>query len=1164
VSKALSSWLGLSLCILGCFCATNNPASAQVTSDGTVNTQVTENGNTAEITGGETRGDNLFHSFQDFSVETGNEASFLNANDISNIFSRVTGGDISNIDGLISANGSANLFLINPAGIVFGEGARLDIGGSFYGSSASSILFEDGEFSATDLENPPLLTINAPIGLGFRDQPGDIVNNSVADDGNGLEVDTGKNLTLLGGNINFDGGRIFAPGGIVNLGGLTTAGTVSFTEDGSLSFPEGETRGDVSLANSSNVSVLASGGGYIFVNARNLDLTSSSRIQAGIGENLGSVDAQAGDVVINTTESVTLDGISADGNSRSGILNQVEVGAVGNGGALNITTPNLALTNGGAISTSTGGQGDGGTIEINATESITLDGAKSITLDEASFIGSLIVPGAVGNGGALNITTPNLTLTNGGQINSSTFGQGDSGRISINATESITLDGTSVIRNAVSSGASGNGEVLNVTTSNLALANGSQINSSTGGQGDGGALNIDATESIKIDGTSADGEFRSAIFNTVGIDALGNAGELNITTSNLTLTNGGGIFASTEGKGDGGSINIDATESIKIDGTSDNGIFASGLFNAVQQADAVGNGGALNITTPNLTLTNGGQINASTVGQGNAGNITINATDISFDGVGSDGIASRAVNNVEEGAVGKGGELKITTANLDLTNGGGISASTLGEGDGGSINIDATESVTLDGGGIANLVAPRAVGNGGALNITTPNLTLTNGGQINASTFGAGNAGNITIDATDISFDGAGSDGTVSRAVNNVEEGAVGKGGELKITTANLSLTNGGGISASTAGQGDGGTIDINATKSITLDKSSLIANFVAPSAVGNGGALNITTPNLTLTNGSGIFASTLGEGDGGSISINSTDVFLTNGSLIDASNFNFDSNDFGINTNTVTYSGSGNGGSVFVKANTLSLDNGAILASNFAAESPSANATPKVGGNITLDIAKSLSLDNESNIGAVATGNANGGNVNINANFIVAFPDGNNDITASALQRRGGNIGITSEGVFGIEERSLNDFTNDISASSEVSGFDGTVNINTSDINPVQGATELPSNVVEPEQTTAQACEAGRGTANNGLAIAGKGGVTPTPDAPLNSENIISSEQNPAAWAIPEPIETSQGKIQPARGITVTKSGHIVLTAYRTNNAGERIPESQVNCGQR
>ncbi|MEN9521380.1 MAG: hypothetical protein RLZZ381_3968, partial [Cyanobacteriota bacterium] len=828
---------------------------------------------------------------------------------------------------------------------------------------------------------------------------------------------TGKNLTLLGGNINFDGGIIFAPGGIVNLGSLATAGTVSFTEDGSLNFPEGVTRGDVSLANSSGVGVLAGGGGSIFVNARNLDLASGSILTTGIGE--GSVNAQAGDVVINATESVALD---------SGVI--------------------------------------------------------------ANFV----APDVVGNGGELNITTPNLTLTNGGQINANTFGEGNAGNITINATD------------------------------------------------------------ISFDGVDSDGTASRAV-NNVEEGAVGKGGELKITTANLSLTNGGGISSSTGGQGDGGSINIDATESVALDG---------GIIANVVAPSVVGNGGALNITTPNLTLTNGGQVNASTFGEGNAGNITINATDISFDGVGSDGSASSAANNVEEGAVGKGGELKITTANLSLTNGGEISASTRGQGDGGTIDINSTESVTLDAGDIFNRVQENATGNGGALNITTPNLTLTNGGQINASTFGAGNAGNITINATDISFDGAGSDGTVSRAVNNVEEGAVGKGGELKITTANLDLTNGGEISASTFGEGDGGTIDIDATESATIDGSSFIFSAVAPGAVGNGGALNITTPNLNLTNGSGILASTFGDGDGGSISINSTDVVLTSGSLIDASNFNFTPGDFGINTTTVTLSGSGNAGSVRVQADTLSLDNGNIFAINLTAESPTENTALKAGGNINLEIAKSLSLNNDSNIAAAATSNTNGGNVDINANFIVAFPDGDNNIFANALQGRGGNISIASEGIFGIEERPLNDSTNDINASSEVSGFDGTVNINTSDINPVQGATELPSNVVEPEQTTAQACQAGRGTANNGLAIAGKGGVTPTPDAPLNSENIISSEQNPAAWAIPEPIETSQGKIQPARGITVTKSGHIVLTAYRTNNAGERIPESQVNCGQR
>ena len=106
--KALSATLKLSLFTFACLFTT--PTLAQVTTDSTVNTQVNQNGNVAEITGGESRGGNLFHSFGDFSVPTGNEAFFDNADNISNIFSRVTGGNISNIDGAIRANGSASLF----------------------------------------------------------------------------------------------------------------------------------------------------------------------------------------------------------------------------------------------------------------------------------------------------------------------------------------------------------------------------------------------------------------------------------------------------------------------------------------------------------------------------------------------------------------------------------------------------------------------------------------------------------------------------------------------------------------------------------------------------------------------------------------------------------------------------------------------------------------------------------------------------------------------------------------------------------------------------------------------------------------------------------------------------------------------------------------------
>ena len=112
---------------------------------------------------------------------------------------------------------------------------------------------------------------------------------------------------------------------------------------------------------------------------------------------------------------------------------------------------------------------------------------------------------------------------------------------------------------------------------------------------------------------------------------------------------------------------------------------------------------------------------------------------------------------------------------------------------------------------------------------------------------------------------------------------------------------------------------------------------------------------------------------------------------------------------------------------------------------------------------------------------------------------------------------------------------------------------------------------IFSPEQTTAQACSVNReSTAQNGLTVKGKGGILPAPDLPFDSQNVsINGEFNPIS-TIPEPIETSQGKIQPARGIKVTESGEVILTAYRTNNQGDkpngmasqRLPEIKPNCG--
>ncbi|WP_310429154.1 filamentous hemagglutinin N-terminal domain-containing protein [Chamaesiphon sp. VAR_48_metabat_135_sub] len=709
-----------------------------------IGTQVKNLGNNNfGIEGGLKRGQNLFHSFTDFSIPTGGSANFNNPVGNQSIISRVTGNLFSDINGLLNTNG-ANFLLINPHGVVFGAGAKLDVGKAFVTSTASGVDFVDPQgrnynFGTNKAGDALLLTIDPNVAFN----PARLIINASIPGSRGIENygtlttnNKSQYIGLIGGNVNLNGGKIIAPGAKVELGGLQQSGSISFSLNNGVQFPANVERGNVSVGSietsPSIIDVRSSGDGSLSIFAKDITIQGTgTRIRAGIATGLGNSTAIAGDIKLDATGNIRL----AD---TAFIVNIVYPGAEGKGGGIEIKTGNLSVTNGAQLVTNTRGKGDAGSIKIIATGNVSFDGIQD-GFGTAAF--SSVGRGGEGKAGGIEITTGSLSVTNGAQLIASTLGKGDAGNIKITATGNVSFDGNkdgflSAALSTVEPGAMGKGGEIEIAARNLRVTNGGGLAASTDGQGDAGSIKITAAENVLFDG-------ESVALSTLTQNAEGKGGGIEIMTGNLSVTNGAELSATTFGKGDAGNIKITATGNVSFDGSQDDSGNSTALSAVAPGAE--GKGGGIEIKTGNLSVTNGAQLIASTLGKGDAGNIKITATgNVSFDGS-KNSFSSAAISQVEEGAVGKGGGIEIKTGTLSITNGAGLSASTGGQGDAGDIFLNSN-TIRLNKGEISSKSTSST---GGNINIITNDFLLLQNSSFIAtdskSTDKNGNGGNITI-----------------------------------------------------------------------------------------------------------------------------------------------------------------------------------------------------------------------------------------------------------------------------------------------------------------------------------------------------------------------------------------------------------------------------------
>ena len=875
VWKKYNTQLSLALCLVisEAIAFSVNQAQAQITPDTTLpigerslfdQSSGQINGEIVDlIKGGAIRDINLFHSFLEFNVGDRQRVYFANPAGIENILSRVTGANPSNIFGTLGVNGGANLFLINPNGILFGENAKLDVSGSFVGTTADGIGFgNQGVFSASNPEPPsPLLTVNPNV-FFFNQIPGNITTQAK------LEKLALDNLLLLGGDVEvIEDSKISTnTGGNILLAGLGAPGEVALTRDGNklgLDFPNGVKKGNVTLTNSAIETLVPEDGnvdgGEIRIIADSLEVETSNKDQ-GIFTITQGNGKKGGDIIITADSSVTVT-TNNDGENKpnQGIFTITEENG-GTGGKITITS--------GLISVSTSKE----------TERRSRVEENQGIFTQTAAVGS--------DGGEIILTADRLEVSvfanqqnhendaeDQGILTKTTEQAGNGGKITINAgSVLVTSDRSrSDIRRQTEEGiftktekrAGIGGDIEINVTGDVELTNRGTIKTKTTSSGQGGTIQINAPNgnvTLK-DRTRIQAWTRGARSR----DATGNGGE--------TIIRAGGTVAVTEDSrienrvsradGDSGKIEIIAGE-LLIDSRRDlqsqlesrDGRPRSNLTQITTRTNDSGNAGPIVIRVGSLTMIGpdrsgpGGITTSTVIRSGNAGNITII---VEGDLILKDRAQIEAVS--QRRATGNGGEITIEAGSLFLSNRSAIDAQTRSNSPGnpGNISITVKDKIELTNSDITTAVRrnagdPETAQNtpgGGNITITAPSLSLKDGGRLRASTQGRIPAGNITVNASDF-VDISGVRRT-SGIFTETEEGAEAGGGRIQITTPSLRLSDRAVLNARSESDFDGGEIEIDANKVQLTDGAEIT---VTSQKKGNPGNIEITAKDkIEITN---------------------------------------------------------------------------------------------------------------------------------------------------------------------------------------------------------------------------------------------------------------------------------------------------------------------------